>query len=733
MASINASRYLEEIHPSLQRNGRGDIQITAKQTVGESFTKPINSILVLDTKSTVNAQAQRHANDLLSAAEDYRLRGKELEARLLANQAEYETVAADLRNIDFGAEHEAKREQLMRLRDDARILDQTLHTREQADRDQWDEMRIAKEWARDLDDRDKRTMATEYSNDYRDQAVKARMEDARKRDQALNMDSTERIDTRLARKEDGSLQSNYASNSLRGAHRTTLEDYADSLKQEAANFSDPVVKARYERQAQFELEWEMRRMQPTYPPELRRLQVEQADVDLSSSSLFQDSARTRLDNAAEEEYQHNIDEDFELDKALEIKEREYMHNDRIQRERAKKGLQQNEADIAVGVKSQLFESLHPTIQAVYDKSLEKAQENLSAQHGHNHQMSVEDLKGFERGLVEDISKLIERLQERKASLKDPQQLNTGAITGTSNEPNRYELKPRNIPGYEASMTDDQKAIVYKNTSTSASAFRDEGPKVRMEPTNQKKSPRDDDIRAGTRLAAEKFDKFSISGSKDFREKAAKIAGELGLADRVSNPELRQIAQKEEQRLKAEVLSGSFQDAALQQLDQTKDQQIGPDARQEKVSTQENPVTLDPQSKPLTASEELPSLSQARKDPQAADTQADAATQQKGARAEDAAEELPSPKRSATAQAATDSNELPSPRTRSGSARPEVETATSTATNQEELPSPRSSNARQTLQSLDSQQAASDELPQARSDDVISDAATLSSASMSRSR
>lgn len=679
MADFNATRYLNTVFPGLARDGNGDIQVTSKQTVGRTLNPT-------GASRTVDANYNKRIKTLKDAADKHRELGRELEANLLLNQADFERKANDLRNQDFGPRYEELRQEMDDLAKRARELDKQLIDRELAERATWSDERRASEAARDIEDDNRRLLAQEYTDNFAKNGVRARLDEAYKTGGSLNQDVVEMIDTRLARSGDGLLKSSYQENSLRAGYRLTHEMYAKELDAEAQRATDPSVRARYERQAGFERETAT--LGQGQSSEITtRLQIDQAQQDLSSSSSFKDSAQHRISFSEQEMAVHKAEE-----------------RDRF---------------------SPLRSSLEPSQQGKFDRSLDVFEGYLRKNKGDDYKMTSDDFRYAEQEFTKAQSKAASQRGEVRAASSRGLEVNSGSINqvDAGRLGNRHELKPAEIEGYKATWTDDKRGIEYVNNATTARAFTDEGSKIRMAPKNaSNEASRENDMRAALMLASTKYDRISIGGSTEFREQSAKIAAELGLADRIANPELKAVATKEVDRLKTTKSSELVQSNA-------KRAETPPLTAGLKSEVELKETNL----RKLSQEDTLPRVGIKNQDANlATDSKLDT-TMKSTVKAEDTADELPRVKRRADELAATQGDDLPRVKRRNAADRPESQTASASATSSDELPSVRSSNARQSLQSLDASQAASDDLPRALSDDIVSDASVQQSSSMSRSR
>ena len=679
MAEFNATRYLKTVFPGLARDGNGDIQVTSKQTIGRTPNPTASS-------RSVDANFNKRIRTLKDAADKNRELGRELEANLLLNQADFERKANELRNQDFGPRYEELKQEMAELAEKARGLDKQLIDRELADRETWSEERRASEAKHDLEDDNRRLLAKEYTDNFNKNGVQARLDEAYKTGRPLDQDVVEMIDTRLARSDDGLLKSTYQENSLRGKYRLTQELYAKELDAEAQRATDPAVRARYERQAGFERETAT--LSQGQSSEITtRLQIDQAQQDLSLSSSFKDSAQHRISFGAQDLAAHTAKE-----------------RDRF---------------------SPFRSALEPSQQKKFDRSVDAFHAYQKQHKGDDYKLTSDDFRYAEQKFTEAQSKAASQRGEQRVASTRSLEVNSGSINqaDAGRQGNRHELKPIEIKGYKANWTEDKRGIEYMNNSTTSRAFTDEGAKIRMSPkTASNEASRANDMRAALMLASTKYDRISIGGSTEFREQSAKIAAELGLAERIANPELKAVATKEADRLKTTQTS----------------ELVRSDAKQAET----RPLTAELKSEVELKEENLRKLSQEDTLPRvgiknqdanlATDSKLDA-TMKSTVKVEDVADELPRVKRRSDEHAATQGDVLPRVKRRNAADRPESQTATATATSSDELPSVRSSNARQSLQSLDASQAASDDLPKAQSDDIVSDASVQQSSSMSRSR
>lgn len=97
-----------------------------------------------------------------------------------------------------------------------------------------------------------------------------------------------------------------------------------------------------------------------------------------------------------------------------------------------------------------------------------------------------------------------------------------------------ELRPRphDIRTYEAEVADSGRAVNYVNRENQSIDFIDYGKKIAVENTT------DGSIRASLQLSVQKWGEISITGDDKFRQAAIEEAVRLGMADKITNEDLR---------------------------------------------------------------------------------------------------------------------------------------------------------------------------------------------------
>ena len=107
---------------------------------------------------------------------------------------------------------------------------------------------------------------------------------------------------------------------------------------------------------------------------------------------------------------------------------------------------------------------------------------------------------------------------------------------------------REYAGYKAEEAED-KSLTYVNQRTRAVAFVDRGNRVSMPSDLHSRDPEAN--RLALQHASEKFTRLRLSGSQEFRESSARLATRMGLADRISNPELAEVVREEREQMARE--------------------------------------------------------------------------------------------------------------------------------------------------------------------------------------
>ena len=189
-----------------------------------------------------------------------------------------------------------------------------------------------------------------------------------------------------------------------------------------------------------------------------------------------------------------------------------------------------------------------------------------------------------------------------------QSMAAGSINSADARLTGQRPKPYSLPGYESNRTANG-SIEYTNQQTKQKAFLDTGDRVQM---SNNQDMRQEDLAAAVDLGSRKFNRISIVGRQDFRDRAAEHAGRMGLADRLANADLSSKAQQaqEQDRQKAIQHGNEITSKILADLPNLKASIAANEAR--RLEKQEQSMKASQHS----ATEELPMVSMQSKKAQA---------------------------------------------------------------------------------------------------------------------
>ncbi|CAM8621161.1 Large polyvalent protein-associated domain 7 [Comamonadaceae bacterium] len=188
-----------------------------------------------------------------------------------------------------------------------------------------------------------------------------------------------------------------------------------------------------------------------------------------------------------------------------------------------------------------------------------------------------------------------------------QSMAPGSINSADARLTGQRPKPYSLPGYESNRTANG-SIEYTNQQTKQKAFLDTGDRVQM---SNDQDMRQEDLAAAVDLGSRKFNRISIVGRQDFRDRAAEHAGRMGLADRLANADLSSKAQQAQDRQKAIQHGDEMTSKILADLPNFKANIAATEAR--RLEKQEQSMKASQKS----ATEELPMVSMQSKKAQAA--------------------------------------------------------------------------------------------------------------------
>lgn len=365
----------------------------------------------------------------------------------------------------------------------------------------------------------------------------------------LNIDTAEQLDTRLGRAEDGHLESRFLENSHSGhagAVRMQLQDYVATLRQaavQAERDKNPGLAVRYEAQAKFELachdgrahEREGSARQQGAMSQQAEANADLAKADLLGRSSYMTTAEARLDQVAPQSRSEWIRDTFntsELRASLDVYTRDnydYYRADVGRRLAEQKGLEPSTY------------SMTPAESAAFDVAFVDYQDaRLRGVHLATQRM-VEQGRGSEAPATWQQANRAAPGQETPAA----------DINGTRKESEAGLDKvpqPVAVQGFESKRAADGRTLEYTKQGQQEVAFRDVGERVSVRSGDTASA---DVLRGALTVASQKFERISLSGSKEFRERAAREAVHMGLADRIHNKDLQAVIQDEQQKVRSQ--------------------------------------------------------------------------------------------------------------------------------------------------------------------------------------
>jgi Large polyvalent protein-associated domain 7 len=381
----------------------------------------------------------------------------------------------------------------------------------------------------------------------------------------LNIDTAEQLDTRLGRAEDGHMESRYLENSYNGpaAGRTSLQDYVGTLRKEAQQHSvtNPALAARYEAQVKFELASQDGRINSTGKrAEYAASQMDEANADLAKADLagrssHMTTAEARLEQTAPQSKSEWIRHTYNL--------------------------------------SDLRASLEPGAQSDYDHYRGVVTRELAKQQGKDPQtyaMSGREVMAFDSAFVAYNDSKYRGIHLAETRVTAQTQAATSEIHGTR-KPEEAALdkvpQPVQVNGFESRRADDGRTLEYSAKGQQAVAFRDTGDRVAVRSGDQAST---DVLRGALTVAAQKFERISLNGSKEFRENAAREAVRMGMGERIGNRDLQSIMADERAKMELGQQQGAERGQAAQQepltvqmaqVQATAQEQAGQDLRVQK--------------------------------------------------------------------------------------------------------------------------------------------------------
>lgn len=182
---------------------------------------------------------------------------------------------------------------------------------------------------------------------------------------------------------------------------------------------------------------------------------------------------------------------------------------------------------------------------------------------------AKDLEARDRANQKQEPDRVERLKQRDER--------AGSLEDRRNEREmRSEVKPpepKELKGYSHKVERDHVAYS-REAEPDKSSFKDYGKRISVQ------SRDDESRRAALQLASERFSGFRIKGSEEFVRESAKHAFEMGLADRVRNPELKdyfkELAAQKQEREQQVQAQAKAQEHAQAKAQQQQSQQKGLD-------------------------------------------------------------------------------------------------------------------------------------------------------------
>lgn len=374
------------------------------------------------------------------------------------------------------------------------------------------------------------------------------LETARAAGIELNIDNAEQLDTRLGRGEDGHLESRFLENSHSGQPGTVrmqLQDYVATLRQaavQAERDKQPGLAVRYEAQAKFELAChDGRAHEREGSARQRGALAQQADAnadlakaDLLGRSSHMTTAEARLDQVAPQSRSEWIRDTFntsELRASLDIHTRDnydYYRSDIGRRLAEQKGLEPSTY------------SMTSAEAAAFDVAFVDYQDaRLRGVHLATQRM-VEQGRGSEAAAWQQA---IRATPGQEAPAADINGTRKESEAGLDKVP-----QPVAVQGFESKRAADGRTLEYTKQGQQEIAFRDVGERVSVRSGDTATA---DVLRGALTVASQKFERISLSGSKEFRERAAREAVHMGLADRIHNKDLQAVIQDEQQKVRSQ--------------------------------------------------------------------------------------------------------------------------------------------------------------------------------------
>ncbi|WP_423600923.1 LPD7 domain-containing protein [Roseateles sp. MS654] len=383
------------------------------------------------------------------------------------------------------------------------------------------------------------------------------LETARAGGLKLDIDVAEQLDTRLGRAEDGHLESRYLENSHSGhpgAVRMQLQDYVATLRQaaiQAEKEQNPGLAVRYEAQAKFELachdgrahEREGSARQRGAMAQQTDANADLAKADLLGRSTHMTTAEARLDQVAPQSRSEWIRDTFntsELRASLDIHTRDaydYYRADVGKRLAEQKGVEPSTYSMTASEVAR-FDVAFVDYQDARLRGVSLAMQRMAEQ-GRGSEMPPAWSQATRAAGP-----------EKEAPAADIHGTRKESEAGLNKVP-----QPVAVQGFESKRAADGRTVEYSKQGQQEVAFRDVGEKVSVRSGETASS---DVLRGALTVASKKFKRISLSGSKEFRERAAREAVHMGLADRIHNKELQSIIQDEQQKVRAKELGATQQ-------------------------------------------------------------------------------------------------------------------------------------------------------------------------------
>jgi hypothetical protein len=343
-------------------------------------------------------------------------------------------------------------------------------------------------------------------------------------------DAAEQARPELARGPNGEMKSTFdaARDRYRSVFQLRPEDHVRRLREESLKAGTPELRERFELQARFE---------------------ESTSALNSSGKLTHASAEQRAQLLADHQRSHQADlAKLDLRSGSEHKASAVARLEGHSREpRAVWAKATYEA-------SDLRSSLPAWETDRYDSYRDVVAAKLAQRDGvpsEGYIMSEADAERFDRVFAKFTAEVLHQQQSPAAQGQSEQAgkaVTGGDVNGLAEKPGDVARVPREVelPGYQASRAEDGRSVDYRAKGEDEVSFRDIGERISVS-VPKRTDPKV--LRAALTVASGKFERLSLNGSNEFREAAAREAVQMGIGNRISNPELKEFVKREQERLR----------------------------------------------------------------------------------------------------------------------------------------------------------------------------------------